>query len=409
MLPIEGGWPAWYDPDDERTCRAVWSRIAEPGDDHAYRRVARLGPGRALRTVVEPGCLDGDAAYRAVIAEEIRATVGPYRDPVGRWRVRLPDVDPRRDALTASRVAARFLVPGDPEWPERLADLGDGQPFCLWVRGQADLAQRCASSVSIVGARACSGYGEVTTRELAAGCVGHGLTVVSGAAYGIDAVAHRAALSLGGGTVAVLACGIDRAYPRGNESLIEAIADAGCVVTEIPPGASPTRWRFLERNRIIAAISRGTVVVEAAWRSGAAGTAGRALDLGRPVGAVPGPVTASTSAGCHRLLRSGATCVTDADEILELVSPIGTVDLPDRTGPTADHDGLDPAQVRVLDALPLRRGVPLARVARTAGLEDRDVIAVLGRLELLGLAEQTDGGWRRARRAPEPTRPLRRR
>ena len=369
--------PAWFDPQDERTARAAWSRLAEPGDEEAWAFVAQVGAAPALAAV-----LSGRRAGRPV---------------PGRWRVRLPQTDPRRDLVALDRVRGRLLIPGDPEWPPGLDDLGDKRPFCLWVRGGLALAQACERSIAVVGARAATYYGERQAGEIAAGVGDRGLTVISGAAYGVDAAAHRAALAAGLPTVAVLACGVDRAYPRGNERLIEWIADEGCVVSEVPPGSSPTRWRFLERNRMIAAMTRGTVVVEAAWRSGALGTAYRAMDLGRPVGAVPGPVTAATSAGCHRLLRQGATCITDAGEAVELVSAIGDHVPEDPVPAPSDHDGLSVVDVRVLDALPLIRSAALSSVAVTAGLEQPDVDAAVGRLEVLGLAERSGRGWRRSR------------
>jgi DNA processing protein len=224
--------------------------------------------------------------------------------------------------------------------------------------------------------------------------------VVSGAAYGIDACAHRGALSAGGATVAVLACGVDRPYPRGNEELIERIAAEGAVVSEVPPGSSPTRWRFVTRNRLIAALSGVTVVVEAGWRSGASITAREAGDLGREVAAVPGPVTSATSAGCHRLLREGAVCVTDVGEVLELLGPIraDSVDTDGTRPPVAAavHDGLDPLDLRVLDALPLRAAVDVARLGPTAGVDRGTLSAALARLELRGLALRVGSAWRRA-------------
>jgi DNA processing protein len=365
--------PAWFHPGDERTARAVWSRLAEPGDEQAWAQVAREGAAAALHAVIRG-----------------RSDIGPVP---GRWRVRLPQTDPRRDLLALDRVQGRLVIPGDPEWPSGLDALGEKRPFCLWVRGRLSLARVCERSIAIVGARAATHYGERQAGEIAAGAGDHGLTVVSGAAYGVDA---------GTPTVAVLACGVDRAYPRGNERLIEWIGDEGCLVTEVPPGSSPTRWRFLERNRMIAAMTRGTVVVEAAWRSGALGTAHRALDLGRPVGAVPGPVSSAMSAGCHRLLRQGATCITDAGEAVELVSAIGEHPTAEPVPPRADHDGLSPVDLRVLDALPLVRAAELSSVALAAGLEQHDVEAAAGRLELLRLAERSGRGWRRRR--PDPDR-----
>jgi len=387
-MSVDGVAPAWFDPQDERTARAAWSRLAEPGDEEAWSLVAQEGAVPALEAVIH-----GRRAGRPV---------------AGRWRVRLPQTDPRRDLVALQRVRGRLLIPSDPEWPLGLDGLGEKRPFCLWVRGGLSLAQACERSIAVVGARAATYYGERQAGEIAAGVADHGLTVVSGAAYGVDAAAHRAALAAGLPTVAVLACGIDRAYPRGNERLIEWIADEGCLVSEVPPGSSPTRWRFLERNRMIAAMTRGTVVVEAAWRSGALGTAYRAMDLGRPVGAVPGPVTAAMSAGCHRLLRQGATCVTDAGEAVELVSAIGEHHPAEPVAARADHDGLSAVDLRVLDALPLVRAAALPSVAVTAGLEPSDVEAAVGRLEVQGLAERSGRGWRRSRR-PDDRQPAERR
>ncbi len=375
------GFPAWFDPHDERTARAAWSRLAEPGDEQAWSWVTRDGAAEALAAV-----LRGHDGGRPV---------------PGRWRVRLPQTDPRRDLVALDRVQGRLVVPGDPEWPPGLDALEDRRPFCLWVRGRLSLAEACERSIAVVGARAATHYGERQAGEIAAGAGDRGLTVVSGAAYGVDAAAHRAALGAGLPTVAVLACGIDRAYPRGNERLIEWIGDEGCLVTEVPPGSSPTRWRFLERNRMIAAMTRGTVVVEAAWRSGALGTAHRAMDLGRPVGAVPGPVSSAMSAGCHRLLRQGATCITDAAEAVELVSAIGEHPAAEPVPAWADHDGLSPVDLRVLDGLPLVRAAALSSVAVAAGLEEQDVVAAVGRLEVFGLAERSGRGWRRRRASPD--------
>lgn len=363
--------PHW-DVDDEVLARVAWSRLAEPGDATAYRLVHELGPVHALGRVLQ----------------------GQEQHP--RWRVRLPDLDPRRDLDVVHRLGGRVLVPGEAEWPEQLDDLGSERPFCMWVRGPvnvADLSRRC---VAIVGCRASSHYGDYVAGELAAGCAERGIAVVSGAAYGIDGAAHRGALAGDGATVAVLACGVDRAYPRGHEALVSRLVAEGGVLSEVPPGSAPTRWRFLERNRIIAALAQVTVVVEAAYRSGALGTAGRAGKIGRLVAAVPGPVTSATSTGCHQLIRDGAVCVTEAAEVAELLAPLGEACVPDHPVPSADHDGLDAGDLRVLDALPLGRGVPVASVARVAGLAVPDVMSGLGRLEIAGVACRDPGGWRRA-------------
>jgi DNA processing protein len=194
-----------------------------------------------------------------------------------------------------------------------------------------------------------------------------------------------------------MACGVDRYYPAGNEDLLRSIAERGLLISEVPPGSAPTRWRFLQRNRLIAALSAVTVVVEARWRSGALNTAHHAAELGRPVGAVPGSVHSANSAGCHRLLRDGsAVCVTDAAEVAELAGPLSALPAPEGSGPHRDHDGLAVPEVLLLDALPLRSGSSVEKLASVAGLGPRDVIAGLARLELDGLAVRGPEGWRRA-------------
>lgn len=361
-----------FDPDDERLARAAWSRLVEPTDLLAQRLVAQVGPVAALA--------------------ELLAGQGPAR-----WRVRLPELDPVADLEQAQQDGARLLIPGDAEWPEGLDRLEVARPFCLWARGPVDLAAASRRSVAIVGARACTPYGERAGQQLAAGCAERGVTVISGAAYGIDAAAHRGALMSGGPTMAVLACSAERAYPRGHDRLIAQIALQGAVLSEAPPGSAPTRWRFIERNRLIAALAQVVVVVEAGHRSGSLGTATRAANLGITVAAVPGPVTSPMSYGPHRLLRDGAVCVTGADEVVELLGPIGaeTTQLPD--APVAEHDGLPASDLRVMDALPVRTGVPVPSLCRVAGLDEAAVRAALGRLELRGLARRDASGWLRER------------
>jgi DNA processing protein len=240
---------------------------------------------------------------------------------MARWRPRLSSADYLRVKAAVQRLNLTVLVPGDEHWPTDLAVLGDKQPFALYVRGDASLLT--TPMIGLVGARAATGYGEHVTMELAAGVVDRGYTVVSGAAYGIDGMAHRAAIASNGKTVAVLAGGVDRFYPAGHDQLLARIVEVGAVVSELPPGSAPTKWRFLARNRIIAALSDALVVVEAGFRSGSLNCAGHAAVLGIPLGAVPGPVTSPTSAGCHRLFREeNAKCVTTAAEIVELATGV---------------------------------------------------------------------------------------
>jgi DNA processing protein len=239
---------------------------------------------------------------------------------------RLPQ-DPLRevhDALAITDgVGARVVTPSDPLWPSALNDLGPTAPYCLWMRGPLELAhQDSGCRIAIVGARAATHYGVHVAGELAAELVAMDCVVVSGGAFGIDAAAHHGALAADGGTVAVMAHGIDQIYPTGNATLLQRVMETGVAVSELPPGIRPTRQGFLARNRLIAALSAGTVVVEAALRSGSASTVTRAGELGREVMAVPGPVTSAMSVGTHALLRDGATLVTCAEHILEALSPI---------------------------------------------------------------------------------------
>jgi DNA processing protein len=367
-----------FDADDPRLAAAVWSRIAEPGDPQACDLVDRLGVVAALRTVIDR--LPGTET----------------------WHVRLPDANPERDLATIRRFGGRLVVPADAEWPAGLAALGSRAPWCLWVRGGLDLAEATRRAVAVVGSRAATPYGEHVAGQIGAGCADRGFTVISGAAYGIDGAGHRGSLAGGGPTVAVLACGADRCYPQGHRTLVERIAAEGLLLSEVAPGCAPTRSRFIQRNRVIAGLARATVVVEAAWRSGAMITAHRAIEYLRPVGAVPGPVTSPMSAGCHRLLQEhGAVCVTDAAEVAELAAPMGECLLPERHTHRADHDGLSPLDLRVLDALPARGTARLPRLAQSAGLPDGVVLAAVARLRARGLAVPRGEGWTRG----YPTRP----
>lgn len=356
----------------DRYARARWSAIAEPGDADAGRLIAALGVQQALAWL--------DAGVGSARADASLA------DALERWGPRLRQIDTPLHLRQAARFGARLVVPGDPEWPTGLDDLGLHAPSALWVRGDPDLLGRLDRSIAIVGARAATGYGEHVTVDVASGLVDRGFAIVSGAAFGIDGAAHRAALAGGGATVAFLAGGVDRFYPSAHETLLTRIVDRGAVVSEVPCGTAPTKWRFLQRNRLIAAASRATVVVEAGWRSGSLNTAGHAAQLGRPLGAVPGPVTSSASAGCHRLIREyDAVCVTTAQEMAELVDPAAA---------TRPHSGeASPERTRVLDAL-TRTGRDLTRIAAISGMSLDAVRAELGMLELDGLATEGPAGWR---------------
>jgi DNA processing protein len=263
----------------------------------------------------------------------------------------------------------------------------------LWLRGAGALPAPPAS-VAVVGARAATSYGETVAADLGSGLSDRGLTVVSGGAYGIDGTAHRAALAADAPTVAVMAGGADRFYPAGHDELLRRVVSTGLVVAEAPCGTTPSRWRFLQRNRLIACLTAATVVVEAGRRSGSLNTAGHAQVLGRPVGAVPGPVSSPSSAGCHALIRSGlATCVTGVDDVVELVGPIGAGGV---AGPVPET--ADPRVVRVQDALSPRVERTTDEVAAASGLGTDTVRAVLAELEVDGVVAAGPAGWRRVGR-----------
>ncbi|MHB1064856.1 MAG: DNA-processing protein DprA [Georgenia sp.] len=375
-----------FDTADPRLAAAAWCRIAEPGDEAAGALTERRGVVEALDWLAHTAARDAVGADRS----------SPWHDAVRRWVPRLEGLDIRRELDVLARLGGHLLLPGDQGWPAGLDDLGAARPFALWVRGTLPSESGAGRAVAIVGARAATAYGQRVASELAVGLAEAGVCVVSGGAYGIDAAAHRGALAAEGATVAFLAGGVDRLYPAGNSDLLEAVAAATAVVAEVPPGSAPTRNRFLARNRLIAAGTTGTVVVEAAWRSGALSTAAHAARLARHVGAVPGPVTSMASAGCHRLLReSDAVCVTTASEVLELIAPMGEhlpLEPPVRPGLL---DGLDPVAARLLDALPARGAAAIPNLVRAAGLAPAEVRSALGVLELAGRVERAGGGWRR--------------
>ncbi|MGW6357031.1 DNA-processing protein DprA [Streptomyces sp. NPDC055092] len=374
--------------DGIRLARAALTRIVEPGDERAGRWLREFGAVDVVRRIVEDGePLPG-------VSE-------------GRWaglRARAAGVLPERDLERAAGVGARIVCPGDAEWPAQLDDLGDARPVALWVRGRPSLRIWALRSVGVVGARACTDYGARVAASLGAGLAERGSVVVSGGAYGVDAAAHRGTLGASGATVAILACGVDRPYPRGHVQLIERIAEQGLVIAELPPGDHPTRSRFILRNRLIAALTRGTVVVEAAYRSGALGTARWAQRLGRHTMGVPGPVTSTRSAGVHELLRGEAVLVTDAAEVMELVGDMGEL-APTRRGPVLPHDLLAPGAAAVLAALPAGGAVGAGDIARAAGTGVDDAIGRLYELRSLGFVERHSDGWQLTRQAIQPVLP----
>jgi DNA processing protein len=372
--------------DEVRRAWAYLSRVAEPPCPELSAFVGQLGPVEAAARVksgdVEPSLL--------------------------RW------IDARRELDCAAtdldvldRMCGRLITPDDDEWPLLQFRAFDGEkvqkrpnghrPLVLWASGPARLDEVSARAAAIVGTRAATPYGEHVAAELAAGLAERDVTVVSGGAYGIDGAAHRAALACEGVTVAIVAGGIDNPYPSGHSALFHRIRQECLLVSEYPPGVAPGRLRFLTRNRLVAALSGATVVVEAGLRSGAANTAAWARALGRSVCAVPGPVTSAASAGCHALLRDDAALVDRAEQVVELVGRIGEL-APAQSHPVGPLDGLAPAEKRVYDAFPSRGSHTVDEIAILAALPPHQVLGPLTMLELAGLVESADGCWRIVRR-----------
>jgi DNA processing protein len=376
----------------ERLARVALMRMVEPGEAMMGRLISRYGPEQALAQI-RAGALN--AAF--VKDETVRSVRGRRRPDleklVAGWAARY--ADPAFDLARGHEGGARLIIPGDPEWPTQLDDLGDARPYGLWADGAANLRFSCLRSVAIVGARAATAYGGHVAAEFASGLSAENWTVISGGAYGIDAAAHRGALTGEAPTVVVLACGTDFCYPPAHEDLFRVIRSRGVVISEWPPGSHPTRPRFLVRNRVIAALSRGTVVVQAALRSGALNTASHALSLNRHVMAVPGPITAEASEGCHQLIRQEkAMCVTSVQEIVELVGMIGADVAIEQRGPIRPRDSLNEETTRVLESVPGRGGAGAASIAVAAGVDIDTAISCLGYLAAAGFVEQNERGWR---------------
>jgi DNA processing protein len=389
-----------------RLARAWLSRAVEPGRGAVFNLVTDVGPVEAARMLRSGSASGAVAALAEARRREDRAA---------------------EDLAEAARSGGRLVTPEDDEWPDEAAwamqiayareraERAAGEPardrvelappLALWVLGAVRLDEVLTRAVSIVGSRSATPYGEHVSADLAHGLALRRWTVVSGGAFGIDGAAHRGALAGAGATVAVVAGGLRDPYPRGHSGLFRRIARDGMLISEFPPDATPQRHRFLVRNRLIAGLSAGTVVVEAGIRSGALATGRQALRMGRPVMAVPGPVTSAESAGVHDLLRTrpDVTLVTRTAEVVELVGAIGADLAPRPEAPATVRDGLEPLALQVLDGLPTAGAVSPDRIAVAAGVPPLDVLRCLPGLEVRGLVEDTPAGWqltRLARGAP---------
>ncbi|WP_370939447.1 DNA-processing protein DprA [Amycolatopsis sp. cg13] len=369
--------------DSERLARAYLLGVAEPPAPHLLEFVGEHGPIVAAERVKA-----GDCPERVL------------RETAARRESTIAD----QDLEAAAKAGARLVIPEDHEWPawpllSLAVATGNGvknvaAPLGLWVRGSANLAEAADRAVAVVGARVATDYGVHNALEIGHALATRQVPVFSGAALGIDAAAHRGALSGGGVTVALLGCAVDYSYPAGNVDLLNRIADGGALVSEYAPKTPPARHRFLVRNRLIAGLTDGTVVVEAGIRSGARNTATIAGALGKVAMALPGSVHSGSSAGCHALIRDcKATLVTSVDEVLETVGRFGTA-APAAETSRRPTDSLGPEASRVYDALLPRAGRAPEEVAESAGVPVSRVRALLPALEIDGFAMRGDTGWR---------------
>ena len=397
-----------------RRARLRLMEIFEPQDSLGMLLISTLGPVRTAEIAT------GAEGIAAVEVEAIRRRVPESRSLLQephlersrqRWAARARHRPPERLLESLDRIGAWFVCPEDPDWPESLRGMRERAPIGLWGRGdRGGLGAPVEDSIAFVGCRDSTSYGESVVSHLAGDLAAEGYGVLSGAAFGIDAAAHRAALAASTrrpSTVAYLACGIDRAYPQAHAELLQRIAEEGMILSEVAPGGSPLRHRFLQRNRLIAAMAAVTVVVEARLRSGALNTANHALELGRTVAAVPGSVFSAQSGGCNRLLREGyVRLVATTQDLRDLLPPRQTsLDLGDLGPGGASADGgeepeesLTEVQRLVRDALPVGRPVPADRLCAVAGLGIREALVALAQLEGLGLAERSGAGWKLPRR-----------
>ncbi len=429
-----------------RCCTAQLMRYAEPADELVVESLATLGAPLTLHYLLtghipdehtwehgEPDTQLSDFLHSVGAPAEGESALfcsanGYYtpgehqmsRDKFGkalatrrlRWNRRM-ERTLNVEAHMAATCGAWLVTPADPLWPPQLNDLGPARPYGLWCRGDSrhllDVAS--APSVALVGSRDPSIYGTEATTHLAAELARRGYTVISGGAMGIDIAAHRAALTQQGSdlpTIAFMAGGLDRLYPAQNSDALNMIVDRGLIMSEVSVGNTPTRWRFLERNRLIAALARHTIVVEARWRSGALNTARHAMEIGRTLWAVPGQINSPNSVGTNRLLRDGlAQTLTEAADILEYDAAAG-FELgaehesewdPASAASSTALDELTERQGRVWDDLSPRSYRGVDEIAAALGLSARDVMADLFHLGRYGLAESSGTSWRKVRPA----------
>jgi len=371
----------------------AWSVICEPGDGFAGLLVGALGATAALNSELQN--LSSQSVKVSLLESGISAS---ELDRFGvfevahhaareRWRPRLSLGAVKQAISKMQQIRGFMLTPVSAGWPEQLSDLGYNAPMALWVRGSQNAIDRLSKSVAVVGSRGATTYGEFATESVVAALVGKGISIISGGAYGIDASAHKSTLALQGNTVAVMAGGIEKLYPSGNSQLLKRVTETGAVLSEMPPGSTPTKWRFLQRNRLIAALSQSTIVVEANWRSGALNTATHAQTLDREIYAVPGPISSPKSAGTNKLIADGrAQLIVDPADLLERMG------IQAKTPTQLELSGLGAIEVRVLDAIGFD-SLEIAEICSAAGLTRDEARFGLGNLELEGLVARRGNAW----------------
>ena len=377
-------------------CSAAWSQLCEPGDALAGLLVEALGSQQALSLVIsraDPKIFIEqitNAGFFAEASQRFADLAGVLKLGLARWTLRLSMQDLETSLKTHAQLSGNLISESHQLWPSGLRDLGWSSPRVLWSRGALRTLPKFEASLSLVGSRSATNYGEQVVTELVSGVVERDVTIISGGAFGIDGIAHRSAMALEANTVAIMAGGLDRLYPLGNSQVLNRIVEKGIIISELPPGVPPTKWRFLQRNRLIAAMSVATVVVEAGARSGSINTANHALELQRQLGAVPGPITSQTSAGCHRLIRDqAAQLVACASDVLELMGVW-------QTTTTLDQLSWGPLETRVYDAIGFGSKT-LETICKSAGLTPNEAAMALGSLELLGDIERHLNRWQRAK------------
>ena len=353
----------------ELLARVAWNYLVEPGDRVAGTLIEALGPEAAMARLLEK--------VTSPVGELSREEI---QNAFERWTPRLVSGKASELLVESSRRGVLPITPEDTLWPKSLQDLGNHQPILLWAMGNPENLMKLDCALSLVGSRTLTPYGNWATTEIVAGLTDLGIATVSGGALGVDSVVHRSTLRFAGTTISVMAGGLFNLYPAGNHALFEQIIQKGLLLSEMTPAARPTRWRFLQRNRLIAALGESVIVTEAGYRSGSINTVNHALELGRPVFALPGPVNSPNSAGCNRLIAEGkAEIVADIENLPAL---LGLKLTPNQTVPV-----LGQLELRLLDALS-SRFQDEGDLAALAGFNQAEMRLAVGGLELLGLVKR---------------------